>query len=170
MTHELQLGYQAGLETLQNKQHFGPLLNAAWPTSKTQQGADTVSGLLGVVCIALDACQRAGVSFAFTNERALHISQATPSTRRILLNAVLSEDLTVITGALSEICSALYSVRDRVTVNTTAPVNAAAAPAEPKEPPLMRVQIVGMPARTSEAEVERVGGAIVGTRTTEHDA
>lgn len=168
-----QLGTRAGFEALKHKQPLAPLLHAALQARDSQAGADLLGGLLNVLCIALDACQSSGVAFQWTNSTAKQIAEALPQARRLFVAAVCQRIDQDVADILSELSGAIYEVRDQVTVSEPAEPEAPAAPAttpEPAESPIMRVQIVAMPDRSTDTDILRRGGAIVGSTAIERDA
>jgi len=153
-----ELGRAAGYEALQHRQSMVPLFAAAIEGKSNP----LLSGLLGVMCDALDSCQAGGVSFDWRNDRARNVAEALPSARRLLLAAMCQSVDQEAWDVLSALASAIYSARDMVSVSYPE--------TQEKEPPVTLVQIIGMPARISEAAVHREDGAIVGSRNTERDA
>lgn len=154
----------AGYEALQHRQPLAPLLEASLKLLGTKAGNDLLGGLFEVMCEVFDSCQAKGITFEWNNDRAKQVAEALPHARRLLMIALCQRGDQAEADVLASLSSAVYGVRDRVTVT-------AGKAAAPVEPPVTLVQIVGMPDRAIQTSVDRdLKGAIVGSAGTERDA
>lgn len=126
-----------------------------------------IGGLLAVVAMAIDACAKSGHPLVKAqNERAQAIIDAQPSARRLYLTALCQgnfdqEGADVLAGVLG----VLYVARNVFQVSDPKVEN------EETAPPVMKVEIVGMPTRATETVIERDEDLeIASTRTVERDA
>lgn len=135
-----QLGQRAGYEAIEHRQPLGPLLDKAVATRHTAPGAALLGGLLEVMCSVLDACQRKSIGFDMSDE-AKAIATALPQARRLMMTSLCQHIDQNVADVLSQLNGAIYSVRDVLTLS--------APPAVSPEQPVMRMEIVGMPERTT---------------------
>ena len=160
----------AAMEGVNARHHLGHLFVLALGT-KGQQGADYLAGLLDIVVSCVDALQKHGpLLTAPKNQRATEILGYLPQARAMHLSAICSqidkEGVAVIDG----IVQAVYECRDLFSFPEPAPGDTTAENS-PNDQSIMRVQIVGMPERVTDTQVDRDrSGDITRTAQYERDA
>jgi hypothetical protein len=133
------------------KESLVPLLNAAVQARHTPTGSAMLGGMLSFVCVTLDKVQAAGLKLPLATERGQEIANATPDIRVLLMSALGANIDQPAADVIGDLAAALHSVRAHIGVEQKA---VESAPPEPP-PPVMRVEIVGMPARTTETTFQR---------------
>ena len=156
-----QLGQRAGYEAIEHHQPLTPLLNAALAAGLTAPGAALLSGLLEVMCSVLDACQRQGIRFEMS-DTSKKIANALPQARRLMVTSLCQHIDQSVGDVLAELAGAIYAIKDSLSLSTPAVVS--------PEQPVMRMEIVAMPERTTQQTITRSNGELTGTVSTEQDA
>ena len=157
-----QLGQRAGYEAIEHGQPLRPLLNAALATRQTEPGAALLSGLLEMMCSVLDACQRQGIRFDMTDE-AKAIANALPQARRLMVVTLCQNIDQNVGDVLGQLSAAIYVIKDSLSLSAPLEVN--------PEPPVMRMEIIAMPERsTTQTITRRNNGDLTGTVSHEQDA
>lgn len=156
-----QLGQRAGYEAIEHGRPLRSLINSALSTRHTAPGAALLSGLLEVMCSVLDACQRQAIGFDMSEE-AKAIATALPQARRLMVVSLCQNIDQKVADVLGQLCGAIYIIRDSLTLS--------APPAQSAEQPVMRMEIVSMPERTTQQTISRsADGELIGSTSTESD-
>ena len=159
-----ELGMNAGVETINNKQPLNALLHAVVQVGTTPTGAAMLAGLCASMASVFDAFQKLGYSFKMSTPVGQKIADTQPQGRRLHM-AVLRQRLDQSAAdVLGDLASAIYAVRDSIQSST---VNA--VPIEPESP--TKIEIVAMPERTTCTDITRdASGSIVESHQVERDA
>ena len=156
-----QLGQRAGYEAIEHGQPLRPLFNEALATRHTEPGTALLSGLLEVMCSVLDACQRQGIRFDMT-DKAREIANALPQARRLMVVTLCQHIDQSVGDVLGLLSAAIYAIKDSLSLS--------APPAVSPEPPVMRMEIIAMPERSTTQTITRSNGELTGTVSIEQDA
>lgn len=160
MSH--QLGQRAGYEAIEHGQPLVPLLSAALATRTTVPGAALLGGLLEVMCSVLDACQREGIRFDMTDV-AKQIGDARPQARRLLIVSLCQHVDQSAADVLGQLAGAIYAIKDSLSLSAPPAV-------EGPEQPVMRMEIIAMPERTTQQTItRRADGELLCTSSVEQD-
>ena len=158
-----QLGQSAGYEAIQHGQSLAPLLEAAVNSRMTQPGGAMLGGLLDVACSVLDACQSRGVKFELTG-KGKQIADALPQARRLIVMSMCQQLDQSAAHVLGDLAGVIHGMRDSISLSAPEQV-------ETPEQPVMRVEIVGMPERTTQQSItRREDGEFIGSTSTESDS
>lgn len=156
-----QLGQQAGYEAIGHGQPLRPLFNEALGARHTAPGAALLSGLLEVMCSVLDACQRQGIRFDISDE-AKAIANALPQARRLMVVTLCQHIDQSVADVLGHLSGAIFAIKDSLSLS--------APPAVNPEQPVMRMEIVAMPERsTTQTITRRENGDLIGAVSSERD-
>ena len=159
-----EIAVSAGIEAVQRNQSMKSLWQGAFDAQGVMR-AEMLGGLVGVTCSVVDAWQAVGGANEAGQQVAQQILNAPPHARRMLLSVVVDRKDQEAGYIVNALCEAIHKISDKISV-TPAKVRLPPPPAPdkiaqetpappPAEPQIIKVEIVSMPARTTETTVTR---------------
>ena len=158
-----ELGVNAGVEAINDKQPLNALLNAVVQVGTTPTGAAMLAGLCASMASVFDAFQKLGYRFQMSTPAGQKIADAQPQGRRLHMAVLRQRLVQSAADVLGDLANAIYLVGESIKSSTVNIV-----PTEPESP--TKIEIVAMPKRTTFTDITRdASGSIVESHQVERE-